>query len=88
MKTFRRLLLYFGRYRARALAAIGAMAIVSLSAVAMLYLVEIGTRYLRDRQADAGARLGRVDAWLLPVLMRNTPGYPARSGGHDGLAGD
>jgi hypothetical protein len=56
--------------------------------VATLYLVEIGTRYLRDRQADAGARLGRVDAWLLPVLMRNTPGYPARSGGHDGLAGD
>ncbi len=39
MKTFRRLLLYFARYRARALAAIGAMAIVSLSAVAMLYLV-------------------------------------------------
>ena len=39
MKTFRRLLLYFGRYRVRALAAIGAMAIVSLSAVAMLYLV-------------------------------------------------
>ena len=39
MKTFRRLLLYFGRYRGRALAAIGAMAIVSLSAVAMLYLV-------------------------------------------------
>ncbi|HJW14181.1 MAG TPA: ABC transporter ATP-binding protein [Thermoanaerobaculia bacterium] len=39
MKTFRRLLLYFARYRGRALAAIGAMAIVSLSAVAMLYLV-------------------------------------------------
>ncbi len=39
MKTFRRLLLYFARYRARALAAIGAMAIVSVSAVAMLYLV-------------------------------------------------
>jgi len=39
VKTFRRLLLYFARYRARALAAIGAMAIVSLSAVAMLYLV-------------------------------------------------
>ena len=39
MKTFRRLLLYFGQYRGRALAAIGAMAIVSLSAVTMLYLV-------------------------------------------------
>ena len=39
MRTFRRLLRYFARYRGRALAAIGAMAIVSLSAVAMLYLV-------------------------------------------------
>jgi len=39
VKTFRRLLRYFARYRFRALAAIGAMAIVSLSAVAMLYLV-------------------------------------------------
>jgi subfamily B ATP-binding cassette protein MsbA len=39
VKTFRRLLLYFSRYRTRALAAIGAMAIVSVSAVAMLYLV-------------------------------------------------
>jgi hypothetical protein len=52
--------------------------------VAMLYLVEIGTRYLHDRQADAGGRLGRIDLWLLPVLMRNTPGNPARSGRHDG----
>ncbi len=39
MKTFRRLLLYFSGYRARALGAIAAMAIVSVSAVAMLYLV-------------------------------------------------
>jgi subfamily B ATP-binding cassette protein MsbA len=39
VKTFRRLLRYFARYRGRALMAIAAMGIVSLSAVAMLYLV-------------------------------------------------
>jgi subfamily B ATP-binding cassette protein MsbA len=39
VKTLRRLLLYFSRYRGRALAAIAAMAIVSVSAIAMLYLV-------------------------------------------------
>ena len=33
-----------------------------------LYLVELGARYLADRQAEAGARLGRIDEWLLPVL--------------------
>ncbi|MFC4149366.1 hypothetical protein ACFO0M_24215 [Micromonospora mangrovi] len=36
--------------------------------VAVLYLVELATRYLRDRQAEAGARLGHVDAWLLPAV--------------------
>jgi subfamily B ATP-binding cassette protein MsbA len=39
VRTFRRLIHYFGKYRARALMAIAAMGIVSLSAVAMLYLV-------------------------------------------------
>jgi hypothetical protein len=39
--------------------------------VAALYLAEIATRYLHDRQAEAGARLGQVDAWLLPVLMNH-----------------
>ena len=39
MKTLRRLLFYFARYRYRALAAIAAMAVVSVSAVVMLYLV-------------------------------------------------
>jgi subfamily B ATP-binding cassette protein MsbA len=39
VKTFRRLLRYFSRYRGRAFLAIAAMGIVSLSAVAMLYLV-------------------------------------------------
>ncbi|MFI0792162.1 hypothetical protein ACH4OY_05575 [Micromonospora rubida] len=36
--------------------------------VAVLYLVDLATRYLRDRQAEAGARLGHVDAWLLPAV--------------------
>ena len=39
MKTLRRLLLYFAHYRGRALAAISAMAVVSASAIVMLYLV-------------------------------------------------
>jgi Phosphotransferase enzyme family len=39
--------------------------------VALLYLAEIGTRYLHDRQADAGAQLGHIDTWLLPVLTRH-----------------
>jgi hypothetical protein len=49
--------------------------------VAVLYLVEIGTRYLHDRQAEAGARRGRVDGWLLPVLARRfQDGRPSRGG--------
>ncbi|MET8833969.1 hypothetical protein ABZV78_08650 [Micromonospora sp. NPDC004540] len=40
----------------------------SADLVAVLYLVELAARYLRDRQAEAGARLGHVDAWLLPAV--------------------
>jgi hypothetical protein len=36
--------------------------------VAALYLVDLAARYLRDRQAEAGARLGHVAAWLLPAV--------------------
>ncbi|WP_089154911.1 hypothetical protein [Micromonospora sp. NBS 11-29] len=36
--------------------------------VAVLYLVELAARYLRDRQAEAGARLGHVDTWVLPAV--------------------
>jgi hypothetical protein len=36
--------------------------------VALLYLVEIGTRYETDGQQEAGARLGDLDAWLIPAL--------------------
>lgn len=37
---------------------------------ALLYLVDLATRYLTDRQAEAGARLGVLGTWLLPVLLR------------------
>jgi hypothetical protein len=44
--------------------------------VAVLYLVELGARYLRDRQAEAGARLGHVAAWLLPAVEDHLAGRP------------
>ena len=36
----------------------------------LLYLVDLAVRYLTDRQAEAGARLGVLGTWLLPVLIR------------------
>ena len=36
--------------------------------MALLYLAELSTRYLSDRQAEAGARLGRPGAWLIPAI--------------------
>lgn len=36
--------------------------------VAALYLLEIGERYARDGQAEAGARIGALERWLLPAL--------------------
>ncbi|WP_213452825.1 phosphotransferase [Rhizomonospora bruguierae] len=39
-------------------------------ATALLYLVDLAVRYLADRQAEAGARLGVLGTWLLPVLIR------------------
>lgn len=35
---------------------------------ALLYGADLAARYLADRQMEAGARLGDVDAWLLPAL--------------------
>jgi hypothetical protein len=35
---------------------------------AVLYLAELSARYLADRQAEAGARLGRPGDWLIPAL--------------------
>jgi Phosphotransferase enzyme family len=36
--------------------------------VAILYLTELSARYLADRQAQAGARLGRPGTWLIPAI--------------------
>jgi hypothetical protein len=54
--------------RAPALLAPFGVPAASAWVVVVLYLVEIGTRYLTDRQAEAGAPLGHVDRWLAPVL--------------------
>jgi hypothetical protein len=35
---------------------------------ATLYLADLATRYLADRQAQAGARLGSPEAWLIPAI--------------------
>jgi hypothetical protein len=43
---------------------------VSREITALLYLVDLAVRYLTDRQAEAGARLGVLGTWLLPVLIR------------------
>ncbi len=40
----------------------------SAGLVVAAYLLEIGSRYLHDRQDEAGARLGDLSAWLLPEL--------------------
>ena len=36
---------------------------------ALLYLADLAARYLADRQAEAGARLGALGTWLLPGLL-------------------
>lgn len=36
--------------------------------VAVLYLTELSVRYLADRQAEAGARLGQPGTWLIPAI--------------------
>jgi hypothetical protein len=43
-------------------------------ATAATYLVELATRYLADRQDEAGARLGDVGAWLLPAVEAHLTG--------------
>jgi hypothetical protein len=35
---------------------------------AALYLIELATRYLVDRQDEAGARLGATRTWLIPAI--------------------
>jgi hypothetical protein len=60
---------------AATLAPFGQPAPVAGSAAA-LYLVELAARYLRDRQAEAGARLGNVATWLLPAVEEHHAGPP------------
>lgn len=45
----------------------------SADAVARLYLVTLGCRYLLDDQRAAGGDLGRVGAWLFPALDGTAP---------------
>jgi hypothetical protein len=35
---------------------------------AVLYLADLATRYLADRQAEAGAPLGAPGVWLIPAV--------------------
>lgn len=49
-----------------------------------LYLLEIGTRYAADGQRRAGARLGDLEAWLLPELASLLPAGPAPRSGSAG----
>jgi hypothetical protein len=44
--------------------------VIGREVTALLYLVDLAVRYLTDRQAEAGARLGVLGTWLLPVLIR------------------
>lgn len=46
--------------------------------VALLYLIEIGTRLVEDRQAEAGGRRGRVEEWLLPAIADGLSGVQAQ----------
>ena len=46
-------------------------------ATALLYLVDLAARYLTDRQAEAGARLGALGTWLLPALIHRVRDLPA-----------
>lgn len=54
--------------------------------VAVLYLLEIGTRYLHDEQEQAGARLGDLRTWLLPTV-REALDAMATSGGVQDVPG-
>jgi hypothetical protein len=48
----------------------------SIRPTALLYFADIGVRYLTDRQAEAGTRLGRLEQWLLPVLIDEVERLP------------
>jgi hypothetical protein len=41
---------------------------------AILYLIDLATRYLTDHQAQAGAPLGAPGTWLIPAIAQATSG--------------
>jgi hypothetical protein len=48
---------------------------------AALYLADVATRYLEDRQAAAGAPLGAPGTWLIPALVGEVAQYRAQQNG-------
>jgi len=48
---------------------------------AALYLTDVATRYLVDRQAQAGAPLGAPGTWLIPALVGEVAPLRARQNG-------
>jgi hypothetical protein len=48
---------------------------------AALYLADVATRYLVDRQAQAGAPLGAPGTWLIPALASEVAQLPAWQNG-------
>jgi len=46
----------------------------------LLYLIDLAARYLTDRQAQAGARLGVLGSWLLPELVAAIAAVPDLEG--------
>jgi hypothetical protein len=48
---------------------------------ASLYLADLATRYLVDRQSEAGAPLGAPGEWLIPALAAEVARQPASQNG-------
>jgi hypothetical protein len=49
---------------------------------AALYLADVATRYLVDRQAAAGAPLGAPGTWLIPALVTEVDRLRAQQNGN------
>jgi hypothetical protein len=49
--------------------------------IAALYLADVATRYLVDRQAQAGAPLGAPGTWLIPALVGEVAQFRAQQNG-------
>jgi hypothetical protein len=55
--------------------------VVHARRTAALYLADVATRYLVDRQAQAGAPLGAPGTWLIPALVGEVAQLRARQNG-------